>query len=161
MKRTRKDKRTIYEDLYLMDSKQEEELIKDYLEANDLDINDYTQEQLYDMVNEDLMDCFDCDFGKNGNWKYSSLEDTPVVITGTLGLWDGTHEIKPVRCPNIHEAIQKIISCDIDYVRIYEDGYDNLCVDGYHHDGTNHFVIKKWTPKGYRVLHFSKEVFGC
>ena len=53
------------------------------------------------------------------------------------------------------EAINEVIR-DMDEVEIYEDAWGNLKVDAYHHDGTNHFTIKKKTDRGDRCLNFSR-----
>lgn len=152
--------RVLYEDLYLKSTKEIDELIKDYFDGRD-DMDEYTREQQEEMVNEWLVDCFHDDFGKNGNLAYSNLKDVPVVITGELGLWDGKHKIIPVKCNNLSEAVDKIVNCDCDYYRFIEDRFGNLKVEAIHHDGTNHFTIKKWTPKGQRCLHYCREVFGA
>lgn len=94
------------------------------------------------------------------NYKYSELKDSRIQIRGVLGLWNGPHTIQPVICNSLEEAMNKILR-DIDYISIYEDHYGNLNVDAYHHDGTNHFILKKYTDKGPRVLNYCKTIFGC
>lgn len=67
----------------------------------------------------------------------------PVTIKGTLGLWDGKHEIQPVNCPDIMTAIQKCIGNDGEITRSSNISYDgdvvNLIVS--HHDGQNIFKL--------------------
>lgn len=69
--------------------------------------------------------------------------DGPVVITGTLGLWDGKHNIRPVECEDIRSAIMKCIGSDgqlMDEDDLTFDGID-VHVKSHHHDGTNEFTI--------------------
>lgn len=136
---------------------EQEAMIKDCMEGNEMD---------YDTARDCCAEDVNClyyedDFGENGNLVYSSLANVPVVITGSLGLWDGRHEIKPVKCDTLQEALGKCCNDDIEDIEIYEDRYGNFLLNCYHHDGTNHFLIKRWTPKGRRCLHFRQEVFGC
>lgn len=131
---------------------------------NDLrdDYPEYSEERLYelaaDIINNDY---YDDDFGKHGNVSFSSLKDQEVLITGKLGLWNGPHKIKPVKASNIVEAVSTCCGRDTEELEIYEDGYGNFILDAYHHDGCNHFIIKKLTDKGPRCLHFCREVYGA
>lgn len=69
-----------------------------------------------------------------------------VRITGELGLWDGKHTITPVKCSTVAEAIKKCISgCD-DCNVWFNDGA--IEVEGYHHDGTNRFMIHAIDDRG-------------
>lgn len=69
--------------------------------------------------------------------------DGPVLIQGTLHLWDGEHVIKPVRCNDIRTAINKCIGKDGKIMRSNNIEYDghvvNLIVS--HHDGRNMFRL--------------------
>ena len=145
-------KNTIYKTVGLY-TKEELEQIKEDYECRDIVNGEYN-----DIDDEDLQEYNDVEwnysFGDEATWKTSWVNEIPVVITGKLGLWNGNPTINHVECKNIEEAVYKCIS-DMDEVEIYEDSYGNLHVDGYHHDGTNHFVIKKKTDKGIRCLHFT------
>lgn len=143
-----------------------------YTEAEQKDVMDllkddsdykYSEAELYERAAEMVnIDYWNDDFDiKHGEVCYSPLADQEVLITGTLGLWNGRHKIQPVKADNILEAIQRCCGQDIDEVDMYEDSYGNFILDAYHHDGCNHFVIKKHTKKGNRCLHFIREVFGA
>lgn len=104
------------------------------------------------------------------NMKCSRL-DTPLMITGTLGLWTGRHDIKPVLIesedygkkfsdgtvgyhnPSILKAVLRTVTSS-DYLDI-----DICCKDGYievnchHHDGTNSFAIRKLSKKGIAAVN--------
>lgn len=69
-----------------------------------------------------------------------------VLITGKLGLWDGTHEICPVVANNVADAIDKCVSNCEDCNVWYNDGA--IEVEAYHHDGTNCFTIRPLSAKG-------------
>lgn len=64
-----------------------------------------------------------------------------VIITGTLSLWDLTHEINPVECNTLSEAIDKCIGRDTDNI-IFKSDNENYYIDCYHHDGVNKFKIE-------------------
>lgn len=66
--------------------------------------------------------------------------DGSVTITGTLGLWNGTHEIIPVECESLSEAITKCIGRDTENLVIKEDE-NKYYVSCSHYDGTNRFTI--------------------
>ncbi len=84
------------------------------------------------------------------NLLYSEESKTPVVITGTLGLWNGRPTIRPVVCDNLHDAILKCLgSCD-DIKVVLTEGH--LDVFAYHHDGTNCFTVYKLSKKGCEYL---------
>lgn len=138
--------------LYSLD--EQKDIIADYEEH-------LTEEQKFELAAEDInvYDWLDL-FGEDGSVEYSNLVDQEVVITGTLGLWDGRHKINPVKVANIIEAVNKCVDQDIEEVDMYEDQYGNFILNAYHHDGCNEFIIKKYTKKGNRCLHFTKEVFG-
>ena len=71
-----------------------------------------------------------------------------AIVTGTLGLWDGTHEIYPCEC-TLGEAIRKCCnSADTIKFEIDNDDDDFITVTASHHDGTNHFQIQLPDFKG-------------
>ena len=146
-------KNTIYKTVGLY-TKEELKQIK-----NDYECRDIVNGEYNDIDDEDLQDHNDVEwnysFGDEASWKTGWVNQIPVVITGKLSLWNGPHKVIPTKCKNIEEAVYKCIS-DMDEVEIYEDQYGNLNIDAYHHDGTNHFTIKKKTDKGNRCLHFTK-----
>lgn len=137
-----------------------------YTEAEQKDVmanyeEDLTEDQKFELGAEDInVYGWEDLFGKDGNIVFSNLADQEVVITGTLGLWNGRHKINLVKVANIIEAVNKCCNRDIEEIDMYEDSYGNFILDAYHHDGCNHFVIKKYTDKGTRCLHFIREVFG-
>lgn len=64
-----------------------------------------------------------------------------VTVSGTLGLWDGTHDIVPETFDSFDSALVKCIGRDIDNVILkYDD--KQYYLECYHHDGTNNFTIK-------------------
>lgn len=136
-----------------------QDLLDCYLDNTNQDIDDYDTEEFENYCREVNGDYFYDDFGKDGNWAFSSLKNARVVVSGSLGLWDGAHTIEPKEFDNLYEAIQQCIGKS-DYVKIEENRYGGFNIYASHHDGTNHFIIRRITDKGYRALHFSKEVFG-
>jgi len=109
------------------------------------------------------------------NLKYSKA-DYPLMITGSLGLWNGRPDMYPILVesedwvthyknwkgeiveyhthhydnPSILKAILKCLgSCDDIKVR-FNDGV--VEVDALHHDGTNCFYIRKLSKKGLAAV---------
>lgn len=66
-------------------------------------------------------------------------KDGEFEITGTLGVWTGTHEIKPVILDNNLKAIFKCLQSADDF-EIYKDDNDYI-INAHHHDGTNKFRV--------------------
>jgi hypothetical protein len=73
------------------------------------------------------------------------IDGNYFIITGTFGAWDGN---KP--CGKfITSAEELFISIrHLDYIRFYEEN-GHFYIDGYHHDGYDHYELKKLTGKGY------------
>lgn len=147
---------TIYKDWYLMSQEEKNEFLEDgdllacYLDNYHEDIDTYNQEEFEEYCQEMNDNSFD--------YKFCGLENQKVVVIGELGLWNGNKKIYPKEFDNVKKAVY---ACLEDYNEIYEDSYGNLHILAYHHDGTNHFIVKKLVDNKLRCLHFRKEVFGC
>ena len=70
----------------------------------------------------------------------------PVVITGVLHLWSGSHEINPKVYYSVDEAIRNCTRNADDVEAYYDDG--KIEVHAIHHDGTNVFYIQALSKKG-------------
>lgn len=92
--------------------------------------------------------------------------DDPVIITGSLGLWNGRKDIYPVLMEStgwekdqtgkcsfaenaLSKAIKKCISGMDDFKVEYSEGV--IVVHAYHHDGTNIFEIHKLSTLGKKA----------
>lgn len=97
------------------------------------------------------------------NLRYARFNEEPVLITGSLGLWNGRREIYPMLIessdyekrhngewkynnPALLKAIEKCMNNMTDVKVEYANG--EIVVHGYHHDGTNIFTINKLSKKG-------------
>lgn len=78
--------------------------------------------------------------------RYSSIAKRACVITGRLGLWNGSPEIAPTVCGTMEEAIYKCVN-KCDECRISQHA-STIIVEGFHHDGTNRFEIHVLNGKG-------------
>ena len=73
----------------------------------------------------------------------------PCVVCGTVGTWRGVRTICAKRFDNMKEAIYACVDrCD---EVVISQRASNILVDGYHHDGTNHFEIHVLNDKGVRA----------
>ena len=66
------------------------------------------------------------------------------LVIASLGLWNGRFDGGKIIDGYLNEAIR---SCFEDYNKVYWQD-KNLKVKAIHHDGTNHFIIKKLTDRG-------------
>ena len=100
--------------------------------------------EFFEWCKKEAWDNYEADLD---NIKYCKEYKVPVIITGTLGLWDGRHDITAVICPSVYDAIMKICSGDIHDVEAkFIDG--RIEVNAYHHDGCNCFTINALSAQG-------------
>lgn len=174
---TKKEKQPVKFVLY--DSR-EEIPYEDYVEnceINDCEPAEEDSQDYWDWVNETRAMYWD---DLKMNMCYSKI-DYPLIITGSLGLWDGRHTIQPMiiesegygrkfttcdytgyELPSIKKAVEKACSGRSveDFDVTYEDGV--IYVNCYHHDGTNRFEIHKLSKKGIECAarFIEREPFG-
>ena len=116
----------------------------DFCEMNDIEPGGKDSDKFHEWCNEESQVNFDCDMENIKNCKQYNV---PVLVTGTLGLWDGKHEIVPTREKSVYDAIQRCILNDFCYIDAeFNDGRINVSVA--HHDGMNTFTIVALSKKG-------------
>lgn len=147
-------KYSIFKDYYLMNQEEEKAFKDDILELLDDKDIEPTEEAIEEECFYENQNCFDMFMEET---KYNKINNNKIRAYANLGLWYGNRKASK-DFPNLTNAI---IECLEDYNEIYEDQYGNLHLEAYHHDGVNHFIFKKITDKGDRVLHYRKEVWGC
>ena len=144
----------IYESHPYRTSEEQLEMVKDFCEANGIEVPEENSNEWWDIINHyDEMDSQDF-------WGYvkefDRIRGTKVVIHGRLGLWDGPRYVG-ANTDDLYGAVSRCIARDIDVVRAYEDEKGNFFLNCIHHDGTNHFRIVG--PRG-GVLKFAGTVWG-
>lgn len=81
--------------------------------------------------------------------EYSEVAQRPCVVCGTVGTWQGDRAICAKRFDNLKDAIYACVNpCG---AVVISQRASNIIVDGYHHDGTNHFEIHVLNDKGVRA----------
>ena len=91
------------------------------------------------------------------NLPYMFGNDCYWMITGHLGLWNGTHDVYPTMEKSLEDAIRACIGRSTDDVIIKRK--DNmLIVVGLHHDGRNYFELHALTDKGVERFERHGEV---
>lgn len=122
------------------------EAFKEYCMDNDIDHTQYNEDSerfinwLYDSLSMDWDDLMT-------NIKHDKNNNVDCIVVGSLGLWDGRHDIDTKHFPTLDRAIVACVS-GCDYITITEnEGIVNI--KGIHHDGTNNFEIHKLNAKGY------------
>ena len=116
-------------------------------EVNDWEIpedgpsDDELWEEWYDQKERDWDDI-------EGEVKYHDERGSYLIIA-SLGLWNGRFDGGKIIDGYLTEAIR---ACFEDYNKVYWQD-KNLKVKAIHHDGTNHFIIKKLTDRGIEFYH--------
>lgn len=131
---------------------------EDLAVANECEPEDISDDEVYDSMHEDI----NCDwenFQHDVRAYDKKFPNAKYCITGSLGLWDGRHEIIPVVVRSLEAAINKCYGNDStsDYT-VEEDQYGKLHITYSHHDGSNYFVVMKLDPNEKNV-RFTKEVW--
>lgn len=104
------------------------------IEPRDMDSHEFLQwavEDSQNMVEDDL-----------GNLRCSPALKGVWCITGTLGLWDGRHEVSPVFCESVTDAITLCRRTADDHHLTVSHDEGLIRVDVTHHDGTNSFDLR-------------------
>ena len=137
--------------LYQSDRTVSMDEIKEHCEANDIEVPEEDSEEYWDLVG-DFHNWDWEDF--ETNLKASKILPGQIVITGELGLWDGTHTIVPVMMDMAADPIKVFKKFALNSQFEMKIGYDKegIFVTVHHHDGTNHFRIKEVTTAGQRYL---------
>lgn len=106
-----------------------------------------------------LFDNYDYDIEELGDYEGFWFEDAmhtiekaipeAFIVKGKVGRWNGDCSGCEIYAGTFREAFDKLMD-DCDYIQMYidDDGVFNL--EGYHHDGHNHFVIKNLTKEGLK-----------
>jgi hypothetical protein len=99
----------------------------------------HEDDAFYEWANQSVYDDF---YYFESNVKYSGY-NTECYVTGSVGAWDGRHEIMKTQCETLLKAIRKCINNQDDF-EIFADG-NAIYVDSYNHDsqyhGGNNFKI--------------------
>ena len=119
---------------------------KEHCMDNDIDHTQYDEDSeyflnwLYNSLSMDWDDLMT-------NIKYDKDNNVDCVVVGSLGLWDGRHDIDTKHFSTLDRAINTCVS-GCDYIVITENE-GVIHIKGIHHDGTNNFEIHKLNDKGY------------
>ena len=73
------------------------------------------------------------------------FEKDSYLLTGTCGRWDG-----PAQGGKFIHSFDDLLDCirHLDYVKFYDEN-GHFYIYGYHHDGSDHYELKRLTSKGY------------
>lgn len=142
---------TIYKSFSLL-SNEEQDAIKEMVKEDNPQVcdDDKLYELAYEYQNEEFYDVID-------DIHYHQF-DSPVCITGILGLWNGPHEIQPVYMDDVEKAIKKCCY-DMDYIEIFDENGE-LFINTYHHDGRNTFTIHKMVNGRKCKMHLWKTLYN-
>ena len=124
---------------------------KDVCEDNDWEVHEENSSDYWEQIN--ILSEWDWD-AFISNMEYSKYGNDKVMIVGTLGLWDGRHNIKAEVANNVVDAIEKCVGSSDDVEVRLIDGH--LEVIGKHHDGTNCFDIYFLSKRGLTEVEREK-----
>lgn len=131
------------------------EYYKENLELTDEEMEDVSDERIWNYIS----DCKAIEFNALLiNLKHGDYADCPCVIMGSLGLWNGRHEIYATPTNDFEEAIRKCVK-DCDYIEVCQVG-GHIEVSASHHDGTNHFEIHLLNNKGIDAKYRLEMFYG-
>lgn len=121
----------------------------EYCEGLDLEPQGEQSWDYIEWCSHEAFDNYDCD---RENIERSPMNEGQFIITGTLGLWDGSHEIKCSKTfDTLLDAIDACIpNCACEIEADWHNGVVEVRV--YHHDGTNCFDIHQLSKKGERAV---------
>lgn len=116
--------------------------------VNDWEIPEENTPDWWDKANiikEDELECFKMDLG---------VHPGKCLAVGSAGLWYGRRDGGTFLEVNKPEDLFYLVS-NCDDVKVTVDPDDGITVRGYHHDGTNIYVVRQLTEAGerFRALH--------
>ncbi len=125
----------------------EYESYEEFCEGNDLEPQGEDSEDFMDWRYEEAEEQYNCDMDEIRCCKRYNV---PCIITGHLGLWDGSHEVVPTKMDTIYDAIVRCYGRDsLSNLKVnFEDG--KIVVYYSHHDGTNIFTIYALSESGVK-----------
>lgn len=127
------DRRIVWSDQNL-DIEDWREGYKEYLEANELDLDPDDEQAIYEWMVETNGEYLS-DERVNLNIQLSQ----PIIVIGDLGRWNGrVMGYKMIDSGNIKDCLYS----DTDFTEWYVDRYGDLRADAVHHDGTNHYLYR-------------------
>lgn len=133
MSRKETDRHIIWSDANL-DIEDWREGYKDYLEANELDLNPNDEDAIYLWMCETNGEYLE---DERANLNIQLPEE--ILVIADLGLWNG----RPMGYKEIPSGnIKDCLYSDTDYTEWYVDKYGDLRADAIHHDGTNHYLYR-------------------
>ena len=137
------------EELVLLDSQCEipMDAIKDHCESNGIPVPEEGSSEYWELVGS-FRD-WDCDDFKND--MCYNLNLGKCLVTGYAGLWDGRHAGGTIIEVNKGgDLFQLVRNCDD--LKVVIDPDDGLVVYGYHHDGTNRYVVRQLNKRGLNYI---------
>lgn len=119
----------------------------EYCEMNEITPMDENSQEFFEWCDDETQTNIECDFD---NLECAKIANADFVLTGSIGRWNGTFDIKPMHYTSLTKAIKAAIGeCDYYDVR-YIDGVIEISAS--HHDGTNSFKLRLLSKKGISAV---------
>ena len=109
---------------------------EDWVEAFEEDYSDASDEKKFELMND-----LNNDYLEEERYLMDINVGSPILIIADLGLWNGRHSgYKIIDSGCLRECMYS----ELDGVTWYVDGKGDFRMDGYHHDGRNHYLYRKF-----------------
>lgn len=101
------------------------------------ELDGMSDDAIYERMADELSENLDCERSN-----LDLLMNRPIIVLGTLGLWDGRHTGYSIQESfNIKDCLQSRLR-SASYNTFYVSAEGELCQDECHHDGTNSYIYR-------------------
>ena len=128
------EKRILYTTMPNLD--EEREYFEEQREAGETQYEDF-----WDFLNDELDFLYD-DFLSDFQDLVCIARPSDIIITGTHGMWDGSHKIIPEHANTLREAIEKCISGEDDFEISLPENARGLVIETHNHDASSKYTIR-------------------
>ena len=109
---------------------------EDWRDAFDEDCEQYSDDEKFQLMNN-----LNNDYLEDDRREMDVCVGSPIIIIADIGKWDGRHAgYRILESVNLRDCLYS----ELDGVTWYVDGKGDFRMDGYHHDGHNHYLYRKF-----------------
>jgi len=108
----------------------------DWQEAFDGEFDHCTEEEKFQLMNN-----LNNDYLEDNRYEMDVSVGSPIIIIADIGKWDGRHTgYRILESGNLRDCLYT----ELDGVTWYVDNKGDFRMDGYHHDGHNYYLYRKF-----------------
>lgn len=109
---------------------------EDWVEAFEEDYSDASDEKKFELMNE-----LNNAYLEEERYLMDVNVGSPILIIADLGLWNGRHSGYKIID---NGCLRECMYSELDGVTWFVDGKGDFRMDGYHHDGHNYYLYRKF-----------------